>query len=1022
MKQIYFSLLFLASNSASMMAQDVAGSNISASDSIPTNSVISPRVYTVIARGPNSRTWAAVTLQTNILGTTTSATNCYTELETGMHRMNSQGKWILSTDEVVPVPGGALATNTAHQVFFAANPNVPEALRLTMPDGRELRSHVLCLSYFDRSTGSNAIIAELQDSTGQIVAANKVLYTNALSGDCVADILYRNTKAGIEQNIVLRSQPPSPAEYGISNAMLQVWTEFVNPPAPSICSPVDGSVDQDNQLDFGAMKIGPGKAFLIGGQTDQFIRVQKRWVSIQGRTFLVEEVPVNPITTQLQALPPSSSASGNGVAPGKQGSLSPLLLKTHFAQVATNAMQVAKSDRLHEPGYLIDYDLTSATNFTFQADTTYYVSGGVFLSGSNVFEGGCVIKYATNAQIEVWPFGTTNTLTFLSTAYRPVIFTAKDDQSVGETISGSASSPSGYYANWVLVLSGGAQAPSIAHVRVSYAANGILISGSSADISDAQFVNCEFTFYLINSTIRMRNVLMANCLTNFDFDAGVTLSAENTTFSGCNYLAVGPPSPSGCAMALTNCILADITNLTTGVIDLSGGTNGFYISPTFGTVVTNSAYPFQSVGGASYYLTNGCSFLNAGTTNINSTLLASLRQKTTWPPLVFSNATISADTNFGPSAARDTGSRPSLGYHYEPLDYAFGGSDANANVTFTAGTAVGWFRTSSGYNNHVGHGIHVGDTKTLTFDGTATSPDYWVRCSVVQEGGTGNWDGGYGPGGITGWTWPDINQAPWLKAHFTRFSVPASDSMHFRDDNGYLLVNAYSCEFYGGGVGGYVDAVQFTNCLLDRVFWWLEGGRPETWLTMENCTMHGGMLYINRWDDGVNGQTPVTIHDSAFDSTTFTTQDAYADDTNLTHCDYNAFQQSAQRLYPQGSHDVLVTNFNWQISWLGNFYLPTNSPLINTGMVTADLMGLFHYTTQTNQIKETNSVVDIGFHYVATNNTGFPVDTDGDRVPDYLEDLNGNGNGADDPTSWLIYNSPNGLIGPAALQVFTPLK
>ncbi|MBI3413927.1 MAG: hypothetical protein HY043_01195, partial [Verrucomicrobia bacterium] len=55
--------------------------------------------------------------------------------------------------------------------------------------------------------------------------------------------------------------------------------------------------------------------------------------------------------------------------------------------------------------------------------------------------------------------------------------------------------------------------------------------------------------------------------------------------------------------------------------------------------------------------------------------------------------------------------------------------------------------------------------------------------------------------------------------------------------------------------------------------------------------------------------------------------------------------------------------------------------------------GLYHYTTTTNQVKETNSTVDIGFHYVATTGSSSTtlVDTDADGAPDYWEDKNGNG-------------------------------
>ncbi|MEI2722238.1 MAG: family 78 glycoside hydrolase catalytic domain [Verrucomicrobiota bacterium] len=65
-------------------------------------------------------------------------------------------------------------------------------------------------------------------------------------------------------------------------------------------------------------------------------------------------------------------------------------------------------------------------------------------------------------------------------------------------------------------------------------------------------------------------------------------------------------------------------------------------------------------------------------------------------------------------------------------------------------------------------------------------------------------------------------------------------------------------------------------------------------------------------------------------------------------------------------------------------------------------MGLYHFTTVTNQVKETNSTVDIGYHYVALDTNNVPVDTDTGGVADYLEDANGNGtvNTSSGETDW----------------------
>lgn len=74
---------------------------------------------------------------------------------------------------------------------------------------------------------------------------------------------------------------------------------------------------------------------------------------------------------------------------------------------------------------------------------------------------------------------------------------------------------------------------------------------------------------------------------------------------------------------------------------------------------------------------------------------------------------------------------------------------------------------------------------------------------------------------------------------------------------------------------------------------------------------------------------------------------------------------------------------------------------MNKGSRNATDAGLYHFTTQISQAKEANSVVDIGFHYVAVDTaTDLPLDTDGDGVSDYFEDRDGNGTVGSGETDW----------------------
>jgi hypothetical protein len=524
------------------------------------------------------------------------------------------------------------------------------------------------------------------------------------------------------------------------------------------------------------------------------------------------------------------------------------------------------------------------------------------------------------------------------------------------------------------------------NARFSYLSNAL--KGSSITLRDVQFNQCANALaagslhagfynglcYRIGTVIKANNGPLGQ-------DSPIL---ENVTAHYCtNFMG----DTTG-AINLTNCLFACVTNWQCSTTRTN--------SCAF---LNSDAGVFQNVGGAGHYLADQSPYRNAGTTNIDVTLQADLQRKTTYPPIVYSNITMQTDITFGPQAQRDNDT-PDIGVHYDPLDYAFGGCTANGNVTFQAGTASAWFRTSSGWY-HAGHGIHLADSKVATFNGTVTAPAWWVRYNTVQEQATTTWSGSLGPGGITGWALY-LTNASEVHANFLHCSILGGEGgsgNHFRDDNGYLLVRATDCEFGGGSLGGYVCSQFHTNCLFERTSVWLAGGQPDTVWFFRNCTSHGGGFNISRYAN----PTPVTALDSSFDSTAVATSDQYSSNPSLTVYNYNAFLTNASRTTPNGANDVLVTNFNWQTSWFGNYYLPSDSPLIDADTtITADQVGLYHFTTQTNQAPEYNSYLDIGYHYVATDANGNPLDTNADGIPDYLQDANGNGQIDSGETDWTV--------------------
>jgi len=467
-------------------------------------------------------------------------------------------------------------------------------------------------------------------------------------------------------------------------------------------------------------------------------------------------------------------------------------------------MMLAKNE-FPAGGFVLDYQTVNGglTNYTFRGDLTYYISGTVGLYGTNTFEDGTVLKYAYGASINI---GAGCGINWLGAPYHPVILTAKDDNSVGETVSGSTGNPTGYYATYALSFNN-AGPLTLSNFRISYATNAIGDYQTDLNLYDGQFVNDQFGVEGIYYANKLRNVLMANVLNDFTSTFS-SIDSQNSTFSGSAWLNQSTFSAS---MSFENCVFANVTNLTSGSSStLTGTNNGFYSSPPFGTFQsTNTFYPFQTAGGGSYYLANGCVFTNAGTTNIDPTLLTALRQKTTYPPIVYSNVTFSAVSNFGPYVLRDTNTFLALGYHYYPLDYCFGGVTANANLNFSAGTAIGYFETVSGN----GYGIALGNHVTNTFNGTVTSPCVFARYSSVQEGNA-NWKLKGFLAGIA--TVGSASYYAQINANFTHCYALNWDPNHFRDYLAQLNVYANNCEFYGGGLGGYWLGTFMTNCLFDR--------------------------------------------------------------------------------------------------------------------------------------------------------------------------------------------------------------
>lgn len=253
---------------------------------------------------------------------------------------------------------------------------------------------------------------------------------------------------------------------------------------------------------------------------------------------------------------------------------------------------------------------------------------------------------------------------------------------------------------------------------------------------------------------------------------------------------------------------------------------------------------------------------------------------------------------------------------------------------------------------------------------------------------------------------------PAADIRFTDFDALANSGYHLYTTltnctfSGLLLKDCSlsSAAFYLDGPTSSVLGI--TNNLLERVN-----------SSFQNAPQIG--YYNNLVRYGTNrtyytGSGTWAFKDNAFDNSWI------IDTGNAISAGYNAYiNMGTNRFYPTNAFDKVLGSFTYRTGPLGDYY-QFSSNLIDAGSRNATGAGLYHYTVTTNfvsgvQIKETNSIVDIGFHYVAVTTNNVPVDTDGDGLADFQEELLGtnpnnadtDGDGVSDGEELLLGTNPN---------------
>ena len=398
-------------------------------------------------------------------------------------------------------------------------------LEVVTPDGRHLKSRPLGVSYDD---GNNTVmIATLKHSSGVLTSSNQVTYFDAFAGGIKADLVCNYRLGGFESDLVFRAQPSTPDAYGLTgtNSTLQMITEFFNTADPQQVPAQDNRRFglQDNTLKFGGMTMVPGRAFAVnaeGGLPGQSAAkagrrkpaakpVYKSWLHLQGRTFLIEEVPLIQMAADFDALPLGASIQKRTGFPKFASQHREFPPAPGFV-ADTNRMLIAAADLNQRPGVVLDYntvDSDQTAEFTFQNGVTYYVMAPINFYAPITFRGGSVIK------INEW-YGGLNIYSNInnqSDPSNPTVITSANDDSVGEAIPDNTGQPS-YMNNTMNIWTSSVE---LDNFRFNYATEAFdSFYYDSENENVYTFWNCEFadncgtpSIYLLSGHVDLRNML-----------------------------------------------------------------------------------------------------------------------------------------------------------------------------------------------------------------------------------------------------------------------------------------------------------------------------------------------------------------------------------------------------------------------------------------------------------------------------------------------------------------------------------
>jgi len=539
------------------------------------------------------------------------------------------------------------------------------------------------LAYYDKKNGNLKPFKTL-NHVNPVVEGNKVIYKNAFTG---IDVEYVYQKGVFQQNIIINSKGnlESPAFYGIStdNAYLVAVTEL---------DTTDFSTEFVNTK---GEKMAQG---LLKGESCDILFKKKGKAISQLAPSIVYFKSIN-----RGCLSKESTYQEDTV-------VRDITQYRHiFQQNNKNYLLegIAVND-LKEAIYPItlDYEIKaggSDSNQTWKEGFTYYLSGDYTITNGNtlVIEPGAIVKYGSAKKLAVASGGR---LIAKGDKFNYILMTSKNDNEVGETITGSNGSPQASdYTTAINLQANTVSNHYIQYCKISYAYCGLDIQTKIDNPVENNIFRNDFMYPVKISSvsspsgdgITFRNNLITGtmyCISLYGGTNYVELYNNTLNNFGCGvYIGSGSP------LTQAKYILFSNGNVGFNGVSISDSVHSYNYHYNISFPILNGSSQYEYViptneplydnsSNGSFYLANSNAKNRRDFYLMNNpselSLLSMITTKTTLKPAV---VTSSSCGDHWVKVSRDDDGYLDAGYHYDPVDVVIGTSASDYAINYGTG-------------------------------------------------------------------------------------------------------------------------------------------------------------------------------------------------------------------------------------------------------------------------------------------------------------------------------------------------